>query len=85
MSAPALRIVFDPDAQAEASTIDHWWRENRPAAPNLFRDELERMVNLAARPPECGRVVRERDVRRLLLRRTRYTCISGSKTRASLS
>lgn len=72
MSGRTLLVVFDRDAQAEASAIDLWWRENRPAAPNLFRDELERMIALAARVPESGRVVRDRDVRRIRLRRTQY-------------
>ncbi len=72
MSSPGLKVQFEPDARIDAEAIDAWRRENRAAAPSLFRDELERWVGTVAMNPNIGRVVRERITRRVLLPRTRY-------------
>ena len=53
--------------------MDRWWRENRPAAPGLFAQELADARRLLAATPELGSPYVERGevlVRRLLLRRT---------------
>jgi hypothetical protein len=34
------RVELAPRARAQVRVIDEWWRENRPAAPALFADEL---------------------------------------------
>jgi hypothetical protein len=39
-----LAIVFQQRAIREVEDIDPWWRQNRPAAPDLFRAELELML-----------------------------------------
>ena len=52
-----------------------WWRENRPAAPDLLEQELQSVLALVASAPTLGAVARDarvKDVRRVLLRRTRY-------------
>ena len=36
----SLPVTTTPEADAQIRTIDDWWRENRPASPNLFFDEL---------------------------------------------
>ena len=72
MTRARLQIRFDQNAKVEALTIDGWWRENRPSAPNLFRDELEGTAALIAANPSIGRLVQGRAVRRAFMRKTRY-------------
>jgi plasmid stabilization system protein ParE len=53
--------------------MDLWWRENRPAAKELFARELDDARRLLAATPELGSPYVERGnvvVRRLLLRKT---------------
>jgi plasmid stabilization system protein ParE len=69
------RIVVPPEVQAEIAAIDAWWRENRPAAPELFLEELAASCELLAGAPRIGREYSHpsvTDVRRVLLRSTRY-------------
>ena len=73
--ADALPVVFQRRAVQEIDAIDEWWRTNRPLAPALFAVELERAVYALTLMPTLGARAhneRARDVRRLLLRRTRY-------------
>jgi len=70
-----LPVITTPEADAQIRTIDEWWRENRPASPNLFLDELAGVFDTLARAPNLGRPYRRSSVpgtRRLLLRATRY-------------
>jgi plasmid stabilization system protein ParE len=70
-----LAVVLQRRAIHEVGEIDAWWRENRPAARDLFLAELETILAAASLMPTLGAVVRgERaaGVRRLLLRRTKY-------------
>ena len=71
---PRLRVKVDPPAAEEIRSITHWWRENRPANPDLFRRELVEARALLAKKPDVGPHVRgaRPDVQRLLLRRTQY-------------
>jgi plasmid stabilization system protein ParE len=74
MKAP-LVVVFQRRATRDAEEIDAWWRENRPAAEGLFAHELDRMLAVVSLLPSLGapaRSERVRDVRRVVLRRTRY-------------
>lgn len=71
----SLRVRVDPAAEAQVQTIDAWWRENRPAAPAMFSDELEKALELIAEAPDIGRRYRARarsGVRRVLLTGSRY-------------
>jgi hypothetical protein len=71
-----LRIVFHPRAVEDAIRIEAWWRANRPAALDLFQRELETTVVATASSPTLGAISPADDelpdVRRVLMRRTRY-------------
>ncbi|MFY9820028.1 MAG: type II toxin-antitoxin system RelE/ParE family toxin [Thermoanaerobaculia bacterium] len=57
---------------AEASA---WWDANRPKAPEAFREEMDRAIDLITSHPSIGalaRDVRLADARRILLNRVRY-------------
>jgi hypothetical protein len=43
------RIESTSEADAHAREIDSWWRDHRPAAPDLFLNELTRSFMLLAR------------------------------------
>jgi plasmid stabilization system protein ParE len=49
-----LRIAFHPRAADDAATIEGWWRSNRPAALELFVQELEATLALVADAPTLG-------------------------------
>ncbi|MFL5345468.1 MAG: type II toxin-antitoxin system RelE/ParE family toxin [Hyalangium sp.] len=69
------RVIVQPDADEQALAIDSWWRENRPAAPNLFADELVAALGLLADAPGAGRRYPARKIpglRRLMLPASRY-------------
>jgi plasmid stabilization system protein ParE len=69
------RVGFSRTADAQVETIESWWRENRPAAREMFRRELEAAVRLLETSPLIGRSYRESpipDVRRMLIGRSRY-------------
>jgi len=69
------RIVVTPEAEYHARTIDLWWRQERPAAPSLFTEELAAAFALLGDAPEAGRRYPHptvSDVRRILLRSTRF-------------
>jgi plasmid stabilization system protein ParE len=70
-----MQVDIVRDADLQIRTIDGWWRENRPAAPALFTEELAAAIELIANAPRIGRRRRDRGVpglRRVLLRATRY-------------
>jgi len=47
----STKVVFSPQARAEARAAAIWWREHRPAAPALFAMELRAaLMRLAAAP-----------------------------------
>jgi plasmid stabilization system protein ParE len=41
-------------ASREITEATHWWNQNRPAAPDGIRQELERAFDLIASHPEVG-------------------------------
>jgi plasmid stabilization system protein ParE len=68
-------IFTTPESDAQILTIDRWWRRERPAAPNLFAEELAAAFELLASVPKAGRRYRHPripGIRRILLRSTRY-------------
>jgi plasmid stabilization system protein ParE len=70
-----LPVKVTAEAEEMASAADAWWRENRPAAMELFAGELARALEILAEQPRIGcrySAYRDREVRRLLLRKTRY-------------
>lgn len=70
-----LAVVFQRRATSEIEEIEAWWRVNRPAAPDLFVVELERMLEVVALMPSLGartKDERARDIRRVVLKKSRY-------------
>jgi plasmid stabilization system protein ParE len=64
-----------PTAGRHIKEASAWWIENRPAAPDVFKDELEQALDLIAAHPFVGlraANVMLAGVRRILLGRTRY-------------
>jgi plasmid stabilization system protein ParE len=71
----SLPVVATPKAKAQIRTIDDWWKANRPAAPDLFVNELAHGFELLAQAPNIGKRYRRYSLpglRRILLRATRY-------------
>lgn len=71
----ALTVVFGRRAARDVERIDAWWRANRPAAPELFVEDLRRMLSVLAVTPGLGTPAastRTPGLRRALLERTRY-------------
>lgn len=69
----SVRATAEADNQAVAA--DQWWRNNRPAAPGLFDQEMESALERLGRLPEVGRLHPTRGrpgLRRLYLRGTRH-------------
>ncbi|OHB63072.1 MAG: hypothetical protein A2Y77_08115 [Planctomycetes bacterium RBG_13_62_9] len=68
-----IRVVRTAaDQIAEAST---WWDANRPKAPDAFREEIERVLELVSTQPQIGAKagnVKLVSVRRIHLSRIHY-------------
>ena len=70
-----LRVEVTPRAAAQIESAATWWAENRPAAPDAIRVDLEDALSLLARQPGIGarsKSSRYPDLRRLHLARVRY-------------
>jgi plasmid stabilization system protein ParE len=70
-----FEVQFSPRALEQVTNLHSWWRENRPAAPDLFSDELADAVTELEVHPRVGSPYRlhgPSQRRRLLLQRTRY-------------
>ena len=69
-----MKLEWSPTARNRAAIVDAWWRDERPAAPDLFTRELiaalQQIRDFPEVPSVCGRV-RGRPVRRVLLKKTR--------------
>lgn len=68
-----IRIL--PEAEEQARAVADWWRANRPAAPDLVKQELRRTFGVLAETPYIGsRYLRTRvpGVRRYPLKKTPY-------------
>jgi plasmid stabilization system protein ParE len=48
-------VVLAPAAQTQARNVAAWWRENRPAAPDLFDDEIAAVLDRLAEAPRLPR------------------------------
>jgi plasmid stabilization system protein ParE len=67
-----LSVVFQRRAIREIEAADEWWRSNR-ATPELFLMELERVISVVALMPTLGARSRTNpNIRRVLLRKTRF-------------
>lgn len=70
-----MKVRLSGDAEADALRIDAWWRENRPAAPTLFAEELAQVLELLRGSPDAGETYKRlqgQAVRRTLLEKTRH-------------
>ena len=68
-------VVISPEAEAQIRAIDHWWRRNRGAAPDLFVQELAEALAALQAMPAVGRNAAHPEIqglRRILLRAARY-------------
>ena len=71
----SVLVDLSPRAHREAARIAHWWRANRPSAPDLFDQELHVVLMQIATAPNSGIGVRgkgEFEHRRLVMPATRY-------------
>ncbi len=71
----SLLVRTTPEADAQISDIDQWWRKNRPGAPDLFLNELAASFDTIGHAPNIGRLYRLSPVprtRRVLLSKSRY-------------
>ena len=72
----SLSVVTTPEADAQIRAVDDWWQLNRPAAPDLFAEELAHCFVVLAQAPMIGKRYRLHPsvpgLRRALLRATRY-------------
>jgi plasmid stabilization system protein ParE len=69
------RVGFSRVASAQVETIESWWWENRPAAREMFRREIEAAVRFLETSPLIGKSYAEAPVpgvRRMLIGRSRY-------------
>lgn len=69
-----MRVELAPRALAQVRRIDEWWRQNRPAAPKLFAEELATALEQLERNAFFGVLYSfpAFEVRRFLLPRSRY-------------
>lgn len=69
-----LPVLVAPSAAAQIEEVDAWWRENRPASPDLFEQELSQAFATIAGAPNAGSRYPHAEVqgvRRIHLRTTR--------------
>ncbi len=70
-----FRLRVGRRAERQIREASDWWYENRPAAPDLFKKEVERGFELITRQPHLGSPSlssRTKGVRRLHLGRVHY-------------
>ena len=70
-----VRVKLSRRAEKQVREIQRWWKNNRPAAPRLFREELGHAIEALVQSPLQGVPFLEPEVpglRRLLLMRTSY-------------
>jgi plasmid stabilization system protein ParE len=69
-----VKLRLSEDAQQHVEEIDAWWREHRPSAPLLFRQELREAIVQIETTPESGTPYfkTEKPYRWVLLPKTRY-------------
>ena len=70
-----LRLRVVPTAERHIRIAAQWWHKNRRAAPDLFREELEKAFDLITTQPNIGPIaqnVNQPGVRRFHLSRIHY-------------
>ena len=72
---PRCEIRIAASAMADIRKISEWWRKHRSAAPHLFDQELEAILDLLENHPGIGHRVTLRaygEVRAIVLHRSQY-------------
>jgi hypothetical protein len=54
VARPGVKVRFLGRSAKHAESADHWWRDHRPAAPDLFARESEKALRVLARLPDIG-------------------------------
>jgi plasmid stabilization system protein ParE len=70
-----LPLQITRRAAREIRSASGWWDENRPAAPDAFREAIEKAFDLICTQPGAGSIagnVKLPGVRRVLLSRVQY-------------
>jgi plasmid stabilization system protein ParE len=71
-----FQVVVTETADRHLKTAHAWWTANRHDVPLLFTEEIEAAFERISQAPYSGALYSQRnapsDVRRVLLRRTRY-------------
>ena len=65
------RVVLVEEAEQQLREIDQWWLAERQASPDLFLDEIARVVELLSEFPDIGSPFQKTKlpgIRRVLLR-----------------
>lgn len=81
----SFSIIIMPSAHRQIAQASMWWRQNRPAAPRLFDEELDQALLRLSSNPGLGtrsQWPRLPDVRRLLVRRVEYVVFYRLRPRA---
>lgn len=69
-------LTFSPRAIREAERCARWWHEHRPAARQLFEDELRQALDQIRSAPNLGAIFTSRrsgrEYRRVLMAEARY-------------
>jgi plasmid stabilization system protein ParE len=82
--SPRLPLQITLRAAREIRSASQWWDENRPAAPDAFRDAIVKAFELIRTQPNMGVVatnVKLPGVRRIHLSRVRYYLYYRVKTK----
>jgi plasmid stabilization system protein ParE len=70
-----LQVQATRRAAREIRAASKWWDENRPAAPDAFREAIDKAFELICTQPHIGEVatnVKLPGVRRILLSKVQY-------------
>ena len=73
--SPRLPLQTTRRAAREIRAASKWWDENRPAAPDAFRDAIDKAFELICTQPNIGAIatnVKLPGVRRILLSKVQY-------------
>lgn len=65
-------IRWRPKAAKDAERSIEWWVKNRPRAPHLLVDELDRAIDLLGWSPEMGEPQENPKFRHIVLQLSRY-------------
>ena len=71
-----MKVTLSRRAEREMARIDARWRVERPAAPDLFHDELDALIDVLPTSPNMGKAYGvwhdDQLVRRVMLEKSEY-------------